>query len=177
MNLRLGIRSQPEYDGHDFIEHGTKKCAMTVYIGSSPHHVEWSVLLWVADSETPTKSSLARHWGPCVKSMNKNWLTPRSDPFCPFRETALFGWSGCMPSKGSNTGGWPCKENGPRPILLSDFCVWWPCGLIFPKCLCVVVHMMQSGLDWDSKDATPQGRHYNTHRRHYKVILKTLYIC
>jgi hypothetical protein len=43
MNLRLGIRSQPEYDGHDFIEHGTKKCVMTVYIGSSPHHVEWSV--------------------------------------------------------------------------------------------------------------------------------------
>uniref|UniRef100_A0A804N0L6 Uncharacterized protein n=2 Tax=Zea mays TaxID=4577 RepID=A0A804N0L6_MAIZE len=41
--VRLGIRSQPEYDGREFVEHGTKKCVMTVYIGSSPHHVEWSV--------------------------------------------------------------------------------------------------------------------------------------
>jgi hypothetical protein len=42
--VRLGIRSQPEYDGHEFIEHGIEKCVMTVYIGSSPHHVEWSVI-------------------------------------------------------------------------------------------------------------------------------------
>jgi hypothetical protein len=41
--VRLGIRSQPEYDGREFIKHGTKKCVMTVYIGSSPHHVDWSV--------------------------------------------------------------------------------------------------------------------------------------
>jgi hypothetical protein len=41
--VRLGIRSQPEYDGHEFIEHGIEKCVVTVYIGSSPHHVEWSV--------------------------------------------------------------------------------------------------------------------------------------
>ncbi|KAL5673811.1 hypothetical protein ACJX0J_018117, partial [Zea mays] len=41
--VRLGIRSQPEYDGREFIEHGTEKCVVTVYIGSSPHHVEWSV--------------------------------------------------------------------------------------------------------------------------------------
>jgi hypothetical protein len=41
--VRLGIRSQPEYDGREFVEHGTEKCVMTVYIGSSPHHVEWSV--------------------------------------------------------------------------------------------------------------------------------------
>jgi hypothetical protein len=41
--VRLGIRSQPEYDGREFIENGTEKCDMTVYIGSSPHHVEWSV--------------------------------------------------------------------------------------------------------------------------------------
>jgi hypothetical protein len=40
--VRLGIRSQPEYDGREFIEHGTEKCVMTVYIGSSMHHVEWS---------------------------------------------------------------------------------------------------------------------------------------
>jgi hypothetical protein len=40
---RLRIRSQPEYDGREFIEHGTEKCVMTVYIGSSLHHVEWSV--------------------------------------------------------------------------------------------------------------------------------------
>jgi hypothetical protein len=39
----LGIRSQPEYDGREFIEHGTEKCVMTIYIGSSPHYVEWSV--------------------------------------------------------------------------------------------------------------------------------------
>jgi hypothetical protein len=31
------------YDGREFIEHGTEKCVMTVYIGSSLHHVEWSV--------------------------------------------------------------------------------------------------------------------------------------
>ncbi|XP_035821200.1 uncharacterized protein [Zea mays] len=42
--VRLGIRSQPEYDGHEFVEHGTEKCVVTVYIGSSPHHVEWSVI-------------------------------------------------------------------------------------------------------------------------------------
>jgi hypothetical protein len=41
--VRLGIRSQPEYDGREFAEHGTEKCVMTVYIGSSLHHVEWSV--------------------------------------------------------------------------------------------------------------------------------------
>ena len=41
--VRLGIRSQSEYDGREFVEHGTKKCVVTVYIGSSPHHVEWSV--------------------------------------------------------------------------------------------------------------------------------------
>jgi hypothetical protein len=33
--VRLGIRSQPKYDGREFV--------VTVYIGSSPHHVEWSV--------------------------------------------------------------------------------------------------------------------------------------
>jgi hypothetical protein len=41
--VRVGIRSQPEYDGREFVEHGTEKCVVTVYIGSSPHHVEWSV--------------------------------------------------------------------------------------------------------------------------------------
>ena len=41
--VRLGIRSQPEYDGREFVEHGTEKCVVTVYIGSSLHHVEWSV--------------------------------------------------------------------------------------------------------------------------------------
>jgi hypothetical protein len=45
---------------------------------------------------------------------------------------------------------------------------------VFPKCLCVVVHRMRSGLDLGSEDATPQRRHYKTHKRHYKVILKTL---
>jgi hypothetical protein len=41
--VRLRIRSQPEYDGREFVEHGTEKCVVIVYIGSSPHHVEWSV--------------------------------------------------------------------------------------------------------------------------------------
>jgi hypothetical protein len=41
--VRLGIRSQPEYDGREFVMHGTEKCVVTVYIGSSMHHVEWSV--------------------------------------------------------------------------------------------------------------------------------------
>jgi hypothetical protein len=30
--VRLGIRSQPEYDGREFVEHGTEKCVVTVYI-------------------------------------------------------------------------------------------------------------------------------------------------
>jgi hypothetical protein len=59
--VRLGIRSQPEYDGREFVEHGTEKCVVTVYIGSSPHHVEWSVTATGIDSKTPDKSSLARH--------------------------------------------------------------------------------------------------------------------
>jgi hypothetical protein len=41
--VRLGIRSQTDYDGREFVEHGTEKCVVTVYIGSSLHHVEWSV--------------------------------------------------------------------------------------------------------------------------------------
>jgi hypothetical protein len=41
--VRLGIKSQPEYDGREFVEHGIEKCVVTVYIGSSLHHVEWSV--------------------------------------------------------------------------------------------------------------------------------------
>jgi hypothetical protein len=41
--VRLEIRNQPEYDGREFVKHGTKKCVVTVYIGSSLHHVEWSV--------------------------------------------------------------------------------------------------------------------------------------
>src|SRR5579859_5705827 len=40
---RLGIQSRPEYDGREFVEHGTEKCVVTVYIGPSPHHEEWSV--------------------------------------------------------------------------------------------------------------------------------------
>jgi hypothetical protein len=31
--------------------------------------------------------------------------------------------------------------------------------LMFPKCLCFVVHRMQRGLDLGSKDATPIKRH------------------
>jgi hypothetical protein len=38
--VRLRIRSQPEFDGCEFVEHGTEKCVVTLYIGSSPHHVE-----------------------------------------------------------------------------------------------------------------------------------------
>jgi hypothetical protein len=41
--VHLRIRGQPEYDGHEFVEHGTEKCVVTVYIGSSLHHAEWSV--------------------------------------------------------------------------------------------------------------------------------------
>jgi hypothetical protein len=39
----LRIRSQPEYDGREFVEHDIDKCVVTLYIGSSPLHVEWSV--------------------------------------------------------------------------------------------------------------------------------------
>jgi hypothetical protein len=41
--VHLRIRSQPEYDGREFVELGTEKFVVTVYIGYSPHHVEWSV--------------------------------------------------------------------------------------------------------------------------------------
>jgi hypothetical protein len=41
--VRLGIWSQLEYDGREFIDYGIEKCVIIVYIGSSSHHVEWSV--------------------------------------------------------------------------------------------------------------------------------------
>jgi hypothetical protein len=60
--VRLGIRSQPEYDGREFVEHGTEKCVMTLYT-LGPVRTMWNVvsLLRGTDLETPTKSSLARH--------------------------------------------------------------------------------------------------------------------
>jgi hypothetical protein len=59
--VHLRIRSQQEYDGREFVEHGIEKCVVTVYIGSSLHHVDRVSLLRGTDSETPAKSSLARH--------------------------------------------------------------------------------------------------------------------
>jgi hypothetical protein len=41
--VHLGIRSQPEYDGREFVEYGIEKCVVTIYIGSSLRHMEWSV--------------------------------------------------------------------------------------------------------------------------------------
>jgi len=40
---RLGIQRRPEYDGREFEEHGTDKCVVTVYMGASQHHDEWSI--------------------------------------------------------------------------------------------------------------------------------------
>jgi hypothetical protein len=60
--VHLGIMSQLEYDGREFVEHGTEKCVVTLYT-LGPVCTMWNVvsLLWGIDSETPAKSSLARH--------------------------------------------------------------------------------------------------------------------
>jgi hypothetical protein len=50
-------------------------------------------------------------------------------------------------------------------------------GLMCLLVFVFVVHKVQSDLDWGTKESTPQRRYYTTHRRHYKVILKTLYTC
>ena len=44
---KLGVRDHPEYEGHDYEEHDTERCEVTVYIGKSeelPDLTEaWSV--------------------------------------------------------------------------------------------------------------------------------------
>jgi hypothetical protein len=94
--IRLGIRSQPEYDGREFVEHGTKKCVMTVYIGSSPHHVEWSVTA-AGHRFRDTWQVVARR---ALMALCQIYEEEVADTplrfFPPFRETVQFGWPGCM---------------------------------------------------------------------------------
>jgi hypothetical protein len=100
--VRLGIRSQPEYDGCEFVEHGIEKCVVTVYIGSSLHHVEWSVTA-AGNRFKDTCQVVARKALRALCQIYEQEVadTP-SDSFCPFRETIQFGWSGCVHWKGSS---------------------------------------------------------------------------
>lgn len=43
---RLGIPDRPEYVGHEFVEHGTESCEVTVHIGASERFLDmkpWNV--------------------------------------------------------------------------------------------------------------------------------------
>jgi hypothetical protein len=44
---RLGIQDRPEYEGHEYEEHGTKRCEVTVYVGKSEDFLDiaeaWSM--------------------------------------------------------------------------------------------------------------------------------------
>jgi hypothetical protein len=88
--VRLEIRSQPEYDGREFVEHGTEKCVVTVYIGSSPHHVEWSVTAAGHRFKDTCQVVARKALRACVKSMKKKWPTHRSDSFRPFRDRPVW---------------------------------------------------------------------------------------
>jgi hypothetical protein len=94
--VRLGIRSQPEYDGREFVEHGTEKCVVTVYIGSSLHHVEWSVTA-AGHKFKDTCQVVARK---ALRALCQIYEEEVADTplrfFRPFRETVLFGWPGCV---------------------------------------------------------------------------------
>jgi hypothetical protein len=100
--VRLGIRSQPEYDGHEFVEHGTKKCVVTVYIRSSPHHVEWSVTA-TGHRFKDTCQVVARKASRTLCQIYEEEVadTPLRF-FLPFREIVTFGWPGCVHWKGSS---------------------------------------------------------------------------
>ena len=32
---KVGVKDRPEYEGHEYEKHGTKRCEVTVYIGKS----------------------------------------------------------------------------------------------------------------------------------------------
>ena len=44
---KLGVRDHPEYEGHEYEEHGTERCEVTVYIEKSEEFFDltkaWSV--------------------------------------------------------------------------------------------------------------------------------------
>ena len=44
---KLGVKDHPEYEGHEYEEHGTEWCEVTVYIGKSEEFPDltkaWSV--------------------------------------------------------------------------------------------------------------------------------------
>jgi hypothetical protein len=94
--VRLRMRSQPEYDGHELVEHGTEKCVVTVYIGSSPHHVEWSVTAAGHRFKDTCQVIACKALRDLCRIYEKKWPTHRSDSFRPFRETVQFGWPGCV---------------------------------------------------------------------------------
>jgi hypothetical protein len=98
----LGIRSQPEYDGREFVEHDTEKCVVTVYIGSSPHHVEWSATA-VGHRFKDTYQVVARK---ALRALYQIYEEEVADAplrfFRPFRETVPFGWPKCVHWKGNS---------------------------------------------------------------------------
>ena len=44
---KLKVKDRPEYEGHEYEEHGTKRCEVTIYIGKSEEFPDlsedWSV--------------------------------------------------------------------------------------------------------------------------------------
>jgi hypothetical protein len=68
---RLGIREHPEYEGREYMKHGTERCKVTVYIGKSEEFLDvteaWNVT--APASATPTKLRLAKPCGISARSM------------------------------------------------------------------------------------------------------------
>jgi hypothetical protein len=118
--VRLEIRSHLEYYGREFIEHGTEKCVVTIYIGSSPRHVEWSVTVAGHRFKDTCQVIARKALRALFRSMKKKWPTPRSDSFHPFRETVMFGWLGCVHWKGSS-----CLRTTPQSCTSLHTCSPW----------------------------------------------------
>jgi hypothetical protein len=124
--VRLGIRSQPEYDGREFVEHGTEKCAVTVYIGSSPHHVEWSVTAAGHRFKDTCQVVARKALRALCQIYEEEVADNRSDSFCPFRETVQFGWPGCVHWKGSS-----CLRMTPQSCTSLHTCSPWMHSMIY----------------------------------------------
>jgi hypothetical protein len=96
--VHLRIRSQPEYDGREFVEHGTEKCVMIVYIRSSLHHVEWSVTAAGHRFKDTCQVVARKALRPCVRSMKKKWSTHRAQILSAISErpSRLDGQDACI---------------------------------------------------------------------------------
>ena len=118
----LGIRSQPEYDGREFVEHGPEKSVVTVYIGSSLHHVEWSVTT-SGHRFKDTCQVVARKALRVLCQIYEE--VARLDSFRPFRKIVQSGWPGCVHWKGSS-----CLRMTPQSCTSLHTCSPWMHSMI-----------------------------------------------